>query len=275
METHLISYQWLMPIGVIVGTIGTLIGAGGGFILVPLLILMYPYEKPEFITSLSLIVVFFNAVSGSISYARMKRIDYKSGLLFSLATIPGAVLGSLAIFYIPKEVFNLIFGILMIITSVYLFFNKKQSLPATKKTIKGVTTRHLEDSEGNNYDYSFNNKLGVSISTLVGFFSSLLGIGGGIIHVPVMINLLNFPVHIATATSQFVLAFMALAGSITNLLSGKLNHGINRIILLSIGVLLGAQLGAKLSKNLRGTAIIKVLSIGLFIAGLKIIFTGK
>lgn len=261
-----------MPLGVIVGTLGTLIGAGGGFILVPILLLLYPFEKPEFITSLSLVVVFFNAVSGSISYARMKRIDYKSGLLFSIATIPGAILGSLAIFYIPRNIFSILFGVLMIFTSIYLFTGKKEEKPVIKKKIKGVTSRHLKDIEGIEYDYSFNKTLGTGISLLVGFFSSLLGIGGGIIHVPVMINLLNFPVYIATATSQFVLAVMALAGTITNLVSGKLDHGIVRITLLSIGVLLGAQLGAKLSMELNSTIIIKVLSAGLFLAGFRIIF---
>src|SRR6185295_1618467 len=70
---------WLFPLGLLVGAFGTLIGAGGGFILVPILLLMYPNETSERIASISLAVVFFNAFSGSLAYARMKRIDYKSG----------------------------------------------------------------------------------------------------------------------------------------------------------------------------------------------------
>ena len=70
---------WLIPVGFIIGTYGTLIGAGGGFVLVPMLILLYPQESPEVITSISLAVVFFNALSGSLAYMRLKRVDYRSG----------------------------------------------------------------------------------------------------------------------------------------------------------------------------------------------------
>ena len=69
-----LEYLWLIPLGFVVGAYGTLIGAGGGFLLVPVLLLLYPRETPETITSISLAVVFFNALSGSIAYARMKRI---------------------------------------------------------------------------------------------------------------------------------------------------------------------------------------------------------
>ncbi|TMA11893.1 MAG: sulfite exporter TauE/SafE family protein, partial [Deltaproteobacteria bacterium] len=89
------QYLWLIPVGFVIGAYGTLIGAGGGFVLVPLLLLLYPEEKPEIITSISLAVVFFNALSGSMAYGRLKRIDYRSGIVFSVATIPGAILGAL------------------------------------------------------------------------------------------------------------------------------------------------------------------------------------
>ena len=71
-----------------------MIGAGGGFILVPILLLVYPSENTELITSTSLAVVFFNALSGTWAYSRMKRVDYKSGIIFAIATIPGAILGA-------------------------------------------------------------------------------------------------------------------------------------------------------------------------------------
>ena len=87
-----LAYLWLIPLGFMVGAYGTLIGAGGGFVLVPFLLILYPHETAETITAISLAVVFFNALSGSIAYARMRRIEYRSGLIFSAATIPGAIL---------------------------------------------------------------------------------------------------------------------------------------------------------------------------------------
>src|SRR5512133_2058702 len=107
-------YLWLFPLGVAIGAFGTLIGAGGGFILVPILLILYPHEDTELITSISLGVVFFNALSGSWAYSRMKRIDYKSGMIFAVATIPGAILGAVSTAYVPRHAFDLIFGGLMI-----------------------------------------------------------------------------------------------------------------------------------------------------------------
>ena len=115
-----IEYLWLLPLGLLIGAFGTLIGAGGGFVLVPILLLVHPNEKTELITAISLAVVFFNALSGSLAYARMKRVDYKSGILFSIATIPGAILGALSTAYVPRGLFDLLFGVLMIVAAIYL-----------------------------------------------------------------------------------------------------------------------------------------------------------
>ena len=72
------------------------------------------------------------------------------------------------------------------------------------------TVRELVDADGARYRYAYNPVVGIVLSIFVGFISSLLGVGGGFIHVPALSRLLNFPVHIATATSHFVLAVMAL-----------------------------------------------------------------
>lgn len=108
-----------------VGTFGTLIGAGGGFILVPVLLLLYPDKSPETITSISLAVVFFNTLSGSFAYAKMKRIDYKSGVIFAVSTIPGSVLGAFTTSLIPRNVFDGVFGVLLIATSAFLMMKPK------------------------------------------------------------------------------------------------------------------------------------------------------
>ena len=86
-----------------------------------ILLLLYPQETPEPLAGISLAVVFFNALSGSVAYARMKRIGYRSGLLFSAATIPGAILGALTTPYMPRRLFDGIFGLLLIAVSVFLF----------------------------------------------------------------------------------------------------------------------------------------------------------
>lgn len=262
---------WLLPLGFMVGTFGTLIGAGGGFILVPILLLLYPDKSPETITSISLAVVFFNALSGSFAYAKMKRIDYKSGLIFAVSTIPGSILGAFTTSIIPRDIFDGVFGFLLITASLFLMMKPKNSKVLEGEVPKNHLVCSVTDIKGFTHVFSYNPILGVTISILVGYLSSLLGIGGGIIHVPVLVHALNFPVHIATATSHFVLAVMSLSGTVVHIGSGVLSKGILETIGLSLGVLFGAQLGARLSSRFHGVWIIRSLAIALGLVGIRIL----
>lgn len=265
------QFLWLVPLGFMVGTFGTLIGAGGGFILVPVLLLLYPDKSPETITSISLAVVFFNSLSGSVAYARMKRIDYKSGIIFAIATIPGSILGAFTTSLIPRNIFNILFGVLLISGSIFLILKPENKNISTVNPRKNYLTRTITDADGIIHTFSYNPMIGIIISVFVGYISSLLGIGGGIIHVPVLVHALDFPVHIATATSHFVLAAMSLSGTVVHIASGVLSKGVLQTIALSIGVLFGAQLGARLSKKLHGVWIIRGLAIALGLVGIRIL----
>lgn len=269
----MIQFLWLVPLGFLVGTFGTLIGAGGGFILVPILLLLYPDKSPGTITSISLAVVFFNALSGSYAYSKMKRIDYKSGMIFAVATIPGSILGSVITSYVPRQLFNGIFGVLLVLVSIFLIVRSKKEKAEADLVVKnGYVTRTIVDSEGVEHKFSYNPVIGIVVSIFVGFMSSFLGIGGGIIHVPVLVNILNYPVHIATATSHFVLAVMSLSGTVVHILDGVFQSSVIQTAALSIGVLFGAQLGARLSKKIHGIAIIRSLAVALAIVGVRIFF---
>lgn len=262
----------LIGLGVLVGSLGTLIGAGGGFVLVPVLLLVYPRTQPEVITSISLAVVFLNASSGSLAYARMKRIDYRSALIFAAATLPGAVMGAFLTSFIPRTTFDIILGILLILISVSLLFNPEQGAFTRRKTRKGLAHRSLTDKSGHHYAYSFNVWTGIILSFFVGYLSSLLGIGGGIIHVPALTSLLNFPIHIATATAHFILAIMALAGTIVHLFQGNLKDEWPTALLIGIGVIGGAQAGAYFSNRIQPDWIVRSLAVALLLVGVRLLF---
>ena len=110
---------------------------------------------------------------------------------------------------------------------------------------------------------------------IVGYLSPLLGIGGGIIHVPALINWLNFPVYVATATAHFILAVMSLVSVITHILQGSYHDPMMQrmLLYLGIGAVGGAQLGAFLSHRIRGNSIIRALALCLAIVGIKILFS--
>ena len=265
------SILLLVGIGFFVGTFGTLIGAGGGFILVPVLLLLYPSLKPEVITSISLAVVFLNAASGSIAYAKMKRIDYKSAIIFAIATLPGSIIGALVTGYLPRHVFDIILGILLIIVSIFLLIKPANTSNGSNNSQAHLVERNITDVYSIKYTYSFNQLIGIVMSFFVGFISSLLGIGGGIIHVPALAGLLNFPVHIATATSHFILAVMALAGTIVHISQGTFGQQWPKAVFIGMGVIGGAQLGARLSEKVKPKGIIRALALALLLVGIRLL----
>jgi len=267
----------LIIAGLLIGVFGTLIGAGGGFILVPILILSYPALSAESITAISIAIVAANAISGSVAYARSGRIDYKAGIVFAIFTIPGSILGVLTTQFIPRHIFNILFGVLLVALSTYLFFRHNKPLSPVKVQADQKRWKHhtLTDSSGETFQYTYNQTRGIIISILVGYLSPLLGIGGGIMHVPALVQWLQFPVFIATATSHFILAIMATVSVIVHAVKGSYSDPkiLHMVIGLIIGVIPGAQIGAWLSHKLNSATIIRVLAVCLGLVGLRILLS--
>jgi uncharacterized membrane protein YfcA len=253
-------YIALALLGIAVGCFGTLIGAGGAFLLAPILVLLYPNDSAATIASISLAVVFCNALSGTIAYTRQRRTDVRAGLWFSATAIPGAVVGATAVRYIPREIFELILGVVLIAAAIFLLFARRPpDAPATSG----------RDRLGPRVAYP--RAIGLTLSFFVGFVSGLLGIGGGIIHVLALVHALGFPVHVATATSHFVLATTAGAGTITHIATGAFHEGWRRAIALALGAVIGAQLGAIWARHARSAFILRGLAIALILVGARIV----
>jgi uncharacterized membrane protein YfcA len=258
----------LILLGFAVGAFGTLVGAGGGFVLTPILLILYPHDSAQTLTAISLVVVFFNAGSGSVAYFHQRRIDFRSGIPFALATVPGSIGGALLVTAVSRRLFDLVIATVIAGLAVWLLIGNHER----RHPLLDGTPRLLTDSAGHTYHYNVRIWRGVLYGVVVGFLSSFLGIGGGIFHVPLMISALGFPTHIATATSHFILAIMGAAASITHLLAGSFSHGhgLHRAISLSIGVIAGAQLGARISTRLSGRVIQWLLVLALFALAIRL-----
>lgn len=259
----------LVLLGFAVGAFGTVVGSGGGFILTPVLLLLYPHDRPATITAISLTAVFFNAASGSAAYARQGRIDYRSGLWFAAAALPGSVAGALLVGSVSRSLFSLLLAGVLVALAAWLLVGEPDRLirPGGLRVRRRITDRY-----GKRYEYDVPLRRGILFSTFVGFASSFLGIGGGVIHVPLLVRALGFPTHLATATSHFVLAIIAGGGAVTHVISGSFadGHGIRRSLALSAGVVAGAQLGARLSLHLTGRTVETVLGIALLTLAVRL-----
>ncbi|MBI4633784.1 MAG: sulfite exporter TauE/SafE family protein [Deltaproteobacteria bacterium] len=265
---HFLLFVFL---GMVVGGYGTLIGVGGGFILVPVLLFLHPEKTPEYITSISLAVVSCNALMGSLAYARQGRIDYKSGLLFAVATIPGAILGAYSTAYVPRRIFDAIFGLIMIVVALFLLVRPEKIRKPTEGAVPFGVTRNIVGADGVVHSFRYNRATGVGLSLCIGYFSSLLGVGGGIIHVPALIHILNFPVHIATATSMLILAVTACTGVVVHAALGAFRQDMGIAIPLAVGVIFGAPLGAGISSRIQGAWVMRGFAVALVLVGLRTI----
>ena len=241
---------WLILLGAVAGGVGTFIGAGGGFLLVPALIFLYPDAAPDTITSISLAVVSCNAVSGSIAYARMKRIDYGWGWRLALAAAPASVLGALTTSLFPRRTFDAAFAVVLLLAGLAML---RWPEPPLKEGHQRKTG------------------LGMSLSAGAAYVSSLFGIGGGGLHVPVLVYVLGLPAHMATATAQFILAGMALLATATHIVTGTLAGSVWPTLYLAAGALVGAQVGAAFSNRVHGTTLIRGLAVALGVVGVRIL----
>ncbi len=260
--------------GVVVGAYGTLVGAGGGFVVVPILLLVY-HATPRQAIGTSLVVVFFNALSGTAAYIRQKRVDYQTGWRFAAATVPGSIIGAYLSSFFTSRFFDGLFGVLLIVLAVFLNLRPDASRARPQTMGEGTplpphqVRRDIVDADGGRFVYVFNPRRGVVLSFFVGFLSSILGIGGGIVHVPAMVYFFSFPAHVATATSHFVLVITALTGAASHLALGDVLW--LPALSMSVGAVVGAQGGALISRRLKGQTIVRVLSLALVVVGLRLL----
>ena len=261
MHASLNDFLLLAGLGCLVGAYGTLIGAGGGFLLVPVLLLMFPEQSPASVTAMSLAVVFFNAYGGTWAYARTKRIDYRAGVLFAIAGIPGALLGTALVKLVPRGAFDVAFGVMLLAIGFYLL---ARPIRETLAKAGGSEQQPLEF-------WGRTSLVGSIGSAYVGLFATLMGIGGGILHVPFLVRVLRFPPHRATATSQFVLLIVAFTGVVSHLLSGELDELLVPTAYLALGVMMGAPVGAAFSTRLSGTVLIRLLAVAIALVAARLL----
>jgi len=240
-----------LALGILVGLLGALLGIGGGMVIVPLLGFAWRYE-PQLAIGTSVLVVLLNAVSGTWGYIRQKKVCVDAALKFAVATVPGAFLGSYAAEYLQGRLFYLVFGAFFVLAAVNMY--RKANKEAAGKTAGEVPE-------------VYNLKLGVLCSVGVGFLASILGIGGGIVRVPFLVYVLNFPVHVAIATSTCILAVSSLAGLVSHAMLGHIVWTSG--LAIGAGAFVGAQGGVALAQRLQSGILMKLASVLVLVTGIK------
>ncbi|PTX64316.1 hypothetical protein C8P63_103100 [Melghirimyces profundicolus] len=268
--------EWMLflLIGLISGTVGSLVGLGGGVVTVPSLLLMatfFPGQShltPQVAVGTSLVLVIITALSSTLSYARQKRVDFLSGGVFFLASGPGAILGAWLTRFFQEEAFYTGFGLFMLLVTGMLTFQGRMD----KRPVRWSVKREFSDPEGNIYHYGYRRSTAWAGSFLIGMISGLFGIGGGALLVSMMMLWFRFPPHVATATSMFVIFLSAAVGSLTHLIQGHVDW--QAVLLIAPGSWIGGQLGARVSRVMTGRSLMIAMRLALMVVALRMIFEG-
>ena len=239
----------LVLLGFAAGILGSMIGLGGGIIVVP--VLTFFGFPSTLAVSNSLFAAFSNAAGSTISYSRQKRIEYSLGLKLGLLTIPGTILGAYISSDVTSGIFKILFGIVLISSAIYIFLRKK--IEASEKNLTKQMIVFV-----------------IAASFFAGIISSFFGIGGGIVFVPLMVVGIGMTMKKAAPTSQFILLFASLSGIIVHSILGHpdfLQAG-----LLSAGAFVGGVIGARISLDIKERSLQILVSVIIVIAAIKLFF---
>ena len=266
----MIQHVILFAVGLGTGVFATIIGIGGGLVVVPVLVLFYHLD-PLVAVGTSLCVVVLNALSGSAAYLRRRRVDVPLGLVLAAGTLPGTWLGIEAVQHVKAGPFRLLFAAFLGVVFIVIV-SRRPAADATRAPaplLPGGAPRRLTDREGTVFTYGVRWTPAALASLAVGVFSSFFGVGGGLIHVPILYRGFGIPVHVAAATSLFALFFTALAGAAQAAARGGVDW--TYVPALGAGVVIGAQLGAGLASRLRASVVVKILAASLLAAAAELV----
>ncbi|MCA0991923.1 sulfite exporter TauE/SafE family protein [Pseudalkalibacillus hwajinpoensis] len=254
----------ILIIGILAGGYGTIVGAGGGFIFVPALLLIFQMN-PVLASSTGMVIVLINSLSGVIGYARQNLIDYKTGLTIGISALPGSILGVWFLHRYSSQYFYVIFATILVALGVFLFSKTLNRSPKIPPTL--LEKEESDESDGVGHP-SFNWFIPLGIT--MGILSSYLGIGGGWLLVPILIYVFKLSTHHATATSIFSLCLYSSVGVLSQFFYGSIDWV--SVMWGGSGVIIGAQLGVILSQRIPGKIIIQMLSVLLVIIGVRLFF---
>jgi uncharacterized protein len=259
----------LVFLGFLSSMYGTIIGAGGAFLFVPTL-LFFSDISPEVAAATGLTIVFLNAISGLPILIKQRRISIRIGLFLSAGAFPGAYLGHWLVKYSPVEVFYTLFSCLLIGLGLFLIMKKPK--PSNTKAEVAATIENLsssiQSSEPKKHIIKYWKVF--SLGVLIGVISSFFGIGGGWLLVPILVYGFKFTMKNATATSIFSLALYSLFGMLLTINDSSIDWSI--VVWSGIGVLIGAQVGAILSKKMKDTTISRLLASVVIMMGVVMFF---
>lgn len=245
----------LIIIGLLAGVLGALFGIGGGIIIIPMLTIFYGMSAAD-AAAVSLIGIVATSVGGTLYYMENKVTNIRLGLLLEISTIIGSMIGVFLALALESWIIMLVFSAVLTLTAIKMLLNPSMDVTGTEDG--EFSYNDLRTGETIRYDIEHKG-IGFSSCVLAGIISSLTGVGGGLIKVPIMNMVMKVPMKAATATSSYMIGITAFSGSILYFLSGHVD--LEMAAFVAIGTFLGAVIGSRLSRRFDSSSMKKYFSI--------------
>lgn len=279
------EYSWLYPILIFVGSIaagllGSLVGLGGGVLIVPLLTLVFGFPI-YFAIGASIISVIATSSGAAAAYVRDRMTNMRVGMFLELATTTGAICGAFLAGLLAQSLLSIVFGIVLLLSAAPLVRKIGEELPRGVKNDRLANWLHLNSSYP---DQSLHREvpyevtrtpLGLFMMYVAGLISGLLGIGSGTFKVLALDEAMHLPIKVSTTTSNFMIGVTAAASAGIYFSRGDIPPLVAAPV--ALGILIGALVGARLLAHLSNRflrllflAVIVVAAVEMVLHGLGI-----
>lgn len=250
----------LFGIGLGAGVLGALLGLGGGIFLVPALTLIFDLPI-RIAVGASLVGVIATSAGVAVVAPPGRGADVGLALRLEVATTAGAISGGYVAGLISPQVLSVLFAAIVFFTAAYIFYKARRQMSAP-----GSESLFRREYHPRHWP------AGLSLASMAGLVSGLLGVGGGFIKVPVMYSVMDVPLGIATATSNYMVGITAAASVFVYYGRGDIHPLV--VIPTALGVFLGAVSGVYVLPRLRVTWLRTALIGLLFIMGVQMLLHG-
>lgn len=227
------------------GFVGSLTGLGGGVIIIPLLTLGLGVDI-HYAIGTALVAVIATSTGSAAAYVREGITNLRLGMFLEIATTIGAVIGAVLVVYFNPNVIAVIFGLVLIYSSINSFKKKQDHiLQVSSKAAQVLKLGSSYPTKDGVIEYGVKNVLGgFGMMGIAGMLSALLGIGSGALKVLAMDIIMKVPFKASTTTSNFMMGVTAVTSAIIYLQRGYIVPQMAMPVV--IGVLLGAVTGSKI-----------------------------
>ncbi len=275
--TPLLFTFGVLAISVGAGVLGSLLGLGGGIIVIPALTLIFKIDI-HYAIGASIVSVIATSSGAAATYVRERLANLRVAMLLEIATVSGALTGAYLAGLISEQWLYIIFGIVMGYSCVQMFRKSHASAADAAKPTPwadrlALHSSYYDPAVGREIKYRVaNTHFGLGLMYIAGMVSGLLGIGSGALKVTAMDLAMRLPIKVSSATSNFMIGVTAAASAGVFFLRGQIDPFIAAPV--AAGVLAGAILGSRLLGKLQSSTIRTVFMGVLLFISLQMLLKG-